>query len=241
MDKQITLPLIVPSVLESFLLNEIPRLCPDLHSPFLIPVHDPAKYAPPMVPNPVLAHLTEQTSEAGNLRYWVITNESMWKGQHPIMEEVFTILWSLFRLFQKSHHRATCEGAEATWHLARSLRRRCLLSKASAAAFLKPETQKPSRRTKGWLDAREAFHFREWVLTVPYTTGRQDDDPDEFEEDGYVYPVPEDLFWEAGDEGDWEGKEVPVWRKRDDAAGGKKRKLGDVDGDGEGAVGAEVA
>ncbi|MCJ1250304.1 hypothetical protein MMC30_007530 [Trapelia coarctata] len=265
MDKQITIPLLVPPALENFLSNELPRLCPDLPShylskAFLIPVHDTAKYDPAAARNPLLKVLPDEASEQGNLRYWVITNESMWTRQHRAMDEVFTVLWSLFRWFQHEDTPNTCNVPEATWHLARSLRRRALHPKV--AAFLGPKhsdherslTCNTKRKFDTGLDARETLLFREWVLTIPHTTGRMDEDPPEFEEDGYLYPVPEELFWKEGDEGKWDGGEVPEWitvreddeetvtkgtcvkRKRavslDGDAGAAGKKVGDVHGNG---------
>jgi len=226
MEKQITIPLLVPSVFEDFLFNELPRLCPDLPShylsnAFLIPVHDATKYTPAAARNPLLASLPEESSEKGNLRYWAITNESMWTRQHHAMDEVFCILWSLFRWFQHEDTPNSCNVPEATWHLARSLRRRALLPKVASALVPKHNDHQRSisrntkRKTKSNndadLDPREALLFREWVLTIPHTTGRMDGDPPEFEEDGYLYPVPDELFWSEGDEGKWDAEEVPEW------------------------------
>jgi hypothetical protein len=242
MDKQITLPLVIPSVLENFLLNEFPRICPDLPShylsnPFLIPVHDPAKYVAPTVPNPVLPSLVEETSETGNLRYWVITNESMWTGQNPAMDEVSAVLWSLFRWFQDVNPVNTCDTPDAAWHLTRSLRRRALLPECASALGPRPighRREKSKRIDTGILDAREALLFREWVLMIPHTTGRLVMDWRDFEEDGYMYPIPDELFWKEGDEGKWDGEEVPAWTagpaEEDEGRGtkGKKRKIGEA-------------
>ena len=216
MQKQITIPLLVPSVLEDFLLNELPRLCPDLPShylskAFLIPVHDATTYQPLTARNQSLLNLVDEATERGNLRYWVITNESMWTRQHPVMDEVFAILWSLFRWFQHGDTPNTCNVPEASWHLARSLRRRALLPRVAAALipkhpdhqrFLSRKTRYNTKRIGGVdLGARESLLFREWVLTIPHTTGRMAEDPEEFEEDGYMYPIPDELFWNEGDEG----------------------------------------
>lgn len=32
-----------------------------------------------------------------------------------------------------------------------------------------------------------------------------------FSEEGVLYPFPDELFWNEGDEGEWDGDGVPLW------------------------------
>lgn len=69
---------------------------------------------------------------------------------------------------------------------------------------------------------------------IPHITGRLNMDWRDFEEDGYMYPIPDELFWKDGDEGKWGGEEVPEWTTgpaKEEAEGetnGKKRKIGEA-------------
>ncbi|KAL9119144.1 MAG: hypothetical protein Q9187_004301 [Circinaria calcarea] len=207
MRKQNTIPLLIPYELENYLLNELPSSYPDLPAsytakPILIPVHDPAKHAP----NATLPSLADVPGEAGNLRYWVITNTNMWACQHRVMDEVFEVLWSLFHQFTESikiNNSATIAGHHATWYMAKSFR---ILPKVST-----PNTK--SSTTASWnskgliagnVDLREAALFRAWVFSVPSYVSREftvDYSEREivFDEEAYMYPVPDELFWRDED------------------------------------------
>lgn len=97
-EKQITIPVIIPWALENFLLSALPQTIDDLPQHFtnfspLIPVHDPTRYDPNISGVP---SLHDTASEKGNLRFWIITNESMWAGQHRMMDEFAELMWPLF-------------------------------------------------------------------------------------------------------------------------------------------------
>ena len=210
MQKQITLPLLIPYELENYLLNELPSSYPDLPAsytakPVLIPVHDPTKH----LPTATLPSLADVPGEAGNLRYWVISNTNMWACQHRVMDEVFEILWSLFHQFTESikiNNSATIVGHHATWYMAKSFRRRCILPKVTT-----PDTKSSttaSRNSKGTIAGnmgpREAALFREWVFAVPSYVDREfSEEYSErgiaFDEEAYMYPVPDELFWKDED------------------------------------------
>lgn len=68
-----------------------------LHSqiPF-INVHDPTKHdhATAQLPS-----LIPTSNEQGNLKYWVLSNESMWTGQDKRQDAVSKILWCLVAWF----------------------------------------------------------------------------------------------------------------------------------------------
>lgn len=206
LEKQITIPLLIPYDLENYLLNELPSSYPDLPAsytakPILIPVHDPARRDP----NATLPSLVDVSTEAGNLRYWVISNTNMWACQHRVIDEVFELLWSLFHQFTESSkvHSARISSPEATWYMAKSFRRRCILPKATTPSTSSTTTSR--RAAPGTLDPREAALFRAWLFAVPYYAFRGfSDDWHErhrpFDEEAYMYPVPDELFWKDAHE-----------------------------------------
>jgi len=201
--KQITVPVIIPTGLEDYLTNVLPQEYSSLswHTPrfrCLIPVHDPSKHDPQTTPIP---SLRDTAGESGNLRFWTITNESMWAGQHPALDETADVLWPLFLWLNQ---RATpnkgplgTDQSDCVWHLARYFRR-CLL----------PESG-------------EANIFRAWALQNPIMPNREnsgttaDESHDLFADERFLYPFPDELFWQAGDEGEWVGVGVPPWQVRE--------------------------
>lgn len=50
---------------------------------------------------------------------------------------------------------------------------------------------------------------RERILEEEPTNGS--DQHALFSEEGVLYPFPDELFWQDGDEGEWDGDGVPVW------------------------------
>ena len=79
--------------------------------------------------------------------------------------------------------------------------------------------------------------FRHWVLAEPLPRNRMIDENDQlrvkrdnFEEGAYLYPVPDELFWNDGDEGEWDGVDVPEWRTAEEEAR-RKRKREEADGE----------
>ena len=249
MEKQITVPLVVPSAFEHFLCRELPNICSDLPShyllnPFLIPVHDPAGQDPA---NPgIIPSLHDTASEAGNLRYWVITNQSMWACQHGAMDEVYKILWSLYHWFTWSkmkHKRSDCAQPMAVWYMAQSIRRRAASPKISSVPAAGNKRSAARNITSG-LTAREAMLFRQWILAEPSHRNRKfrpnhishfRQPRPGFEEDAYLYPVPDELFWKDGDEGKWDSEYVPQWRdvpdedKKGEEPANRKRKVEDME------------
>ena len=205
MEKQITIPLLIPYDLENYILNELPSKYSDIPTsysaqPILIPVHDPARRDP----HATLPSLVDVPGEAGNLRYWVISNTNMWACQHRVMDEVFEILWPLFhRFIEKSKIRsADMSDPEAILYMAKSFRRRCILPNVTTQSTSSATTSQ--RAAPGVLDPREAALFRAWVFAVPYYVYREfTDDWDErggvFDEEAYMYPVPDELFWKDED------------------------------------------
>lgn len=79
-EKQITIPMVVPAELEAHIDNSILSYLNLDHRP-LIPVHDPSKYDPH---NARLPSLPISGHVSGNLRYWIVSNESMWVNLHGL-------------------------------------------------------------------------------------------------------------------------------------------------------------
>ena len=202
-EKQITIPLIVPYGLEDFLIRKLREDYPDLPvtSIPLIPLHDATNYD---ATASILPSLRDSMTEEGNLRYWVITNTSMWAGQHRVLDEMTEILWSLHSLFKALQMASPGETFDSfgprylqNWYKHRY-----------------PETLDEGRR--------DLLLFRKWVLPTPlptfveyYNSNGRDiiSFHPLFDEKVIKYPFPNELFWNAGEEGEWDrGEGVPEWR-----------------------------
>ena len=223
MDKQITIPLVVPHDLEDLMVNQLPQIYSGLpfhftSSAFLIPIHRPpsADQAPLFLPS-----IHDQATEAGNPRYWVISNLNMWACQHRVVDEVFEILYSFFHLFRyndKNSMAFDCSTPQALWHLSKDFRRRAILPEVNS----KIKTQ---RHSSG-LPLREAVLFRAWVFAEPSRYfaaksagqgSRSEPSRDAYlDDEDFVYPIPTELFWTDGDEGDWNKDDIPLWRDVED-------------------------
>ena len=201
MAKQITIPLIVPHDLEEYILHTLPSRYPSLPEhftshPCLIPLHDPnnTQYIGP------IPSLADTGTEDGNLRFWVIDNNSMWASQHRVMDEIYELLWSLFYwLTQQSENSrgnfpVRTSSFECLAHMARSLRRRIVLPEVSDNVELGP----------GFPGKREACLFRTWALDCP----KEVDDTfleargrHPLFQGNYVrYPFEDRLFWKGDKE-----------------------------------------
>ena len=128
MTKQITIPIMIPIELEDSLSRDLaqrPEIPTDGGAqPLLIPVHNTSTHDP-LGPLP---SLHDSTSES-NLRYWVITNESVWAGQHRAVDEASEVFWALFYWCTDSVRRFGRVGTEedCLWQLLRAFRRRIVL------------------------------------------------------------------------------------------------------------------
>lgn len=218
-EKQITIPVNVPFGLENYLMTTLPQEYDDLPSLFmdfkpLVPVHDSSKYNPSTASIP---SLRDTTAESGNLRYWVITNESMWASQHRVLDEFTELMWALAHWFNRALSPATNTGVYtlednslACWQLARSFRRRIVLPEV-------PSDRAPPVAMKSGLPSlRETLLFRPWALISPAKPDREYTESSEaahelFDEDAVLYPFPDSLFWESGDEGSWDEEGFPEW------------------------------
>lgn len=214
-EKQIAIPVMVPWALEDYLLSTLPQQYGDIPSHFtsfrpLIPVHDPLIYDPSTA---ILPSLQDTTSESGNLRYWVITNESMWAQQHPIIDETAELMWSLFHWFNQvggdGAMQMRTDQSMCKWHLARSFRRRIVLPGVSNHSAVTMKSGLPS--------LRETLLFRPWAFSSPITPDRTFNGNarrrghELFHDRWVLYPFPDELFWHASDEGTWDEGGVPPW------------------------------
>jgi hypothetical protein len=166
--KQIAIPLIISQRLESYLSSLwnsglYPR------SPYiLLPVHDAAEYA--QQPQQPLPSLIDNDSETqGNLRYWITTNSTRWKGQDMMWDHIFEILRSLAEYFIRVSESSdatdlgdkheTVFGASCSnlkWELCMSLRRHATARKARGA--------NTSSESRLGFSEEEIEFFKAWVL-----------------------------------------------------------------------------
>ena len=195
-------------------MSSLPQQYGDIPSHFtnfkpLIPLHDASKYNPSTA---ILPSLQDTASESGNLRYWVITNESMWAQQHPVLDETAELLWSLFYWLNRDWGttRIRTDDPNCKWHLARSFRRRIVLPEAPDHSTATMKSGLPS--------LRETLLFKPWAFASPIIPDRhftgQEDGPGHhelFRDEWVRYPFPDDLFWHASDEGSWDEEGVPPW------------------------------
>ncbi|KAL8733561.1 MAG: hypothetical protein Q9166_001969 [cf. Caloplaca sp. 2 TL-2023] len=212
-EKQITMPLIIPMDLEVSINNELASRCqsaPKECLPQLIQVHDPSKYDPGTATVP---SLSDTTNDSGNLRYWLVTNDNMWAGQHRAMDEVTELLTSLFDWFLRCEEQPDNEpikhGADncrCIWHLAKAFRRRLAL----------PEVF-DSRERGQTLPIREIRLFRPWAFRRPARVKRSfvddveeiDKLEDELAKEG---DIPDSAFWDDRYKGTWNDEQgVPFW------------------------------
>ena len=97
MEKQITIPIRIPHDLEQTVNQYISAALSDAgvlndgSYRVLIPVHV-AGQGTSIIPD-----LQDIDGPPGNLRYWVLSNETMWTGIDPRIDAVFEILLALFR------------------------------------------------------------------------------------------------------------------------------------------------
>ena len=123
MEKQMTIPLLIPAELESQLRDLIDSRT-DVGHPWLIPVHDPSKHDSQAARLP---SLPEYGHASGNPRYWVISNESMWAGRYQGFDDVSEVLLCLHRWFEfagLTRNESSTESPECLFWIIQYLRRR---------------------------------------------------------------------------------------------------------------------
>jgi len=231
------MPLIIPYDLEQFVhqlvsdaLNDAGILNGEMEQ-VLIPVHEQGKGTA------ILPDLQDTAAPSGNVRFWVIGNELMWAGIDRRIDEVFEVLWSLFHWQNQAASNGfdvRIDRYEAVHHLAQAFRRRLpaqLDASPSKKSVDPQDTQldsststgpahlRVSRRDK--LSPREAVLFRRWAFHNPSLVNRNYNDDggrhSMFDEENVLYPFPDDLFWNDGDEGEMDGDGVPQWHEVESA------------------------
>ena len=207
MEKQITVPIIIPYDLELHIRDLCSRYTDSVvpNPTHLIPVHDPTRYDAATALLPSLN--STATDESGNPRYVVITNESMWAGQNRAQDEVAEIYWTLFQWLNKSVHLGFPTGTqspECLFHVADLLRDRVLpefIVDDGAA-----DEGSKTAATKSGLPMQEALLFRAWAFCKTrrrFVGNKRIPRAHElFEEEAIEYPFPDELFWNDGDEGE---------------------------------------
>ncbi|KAL8777369.1 MAG: hypothetical protein Q9194_002596 [Teloschistes cf. exilis] len=216
-EKQLTRPLVIPADLQMIIQNELRTqkagLPDDVVSKYVIPVHDSSKYDPRTATVP---SLPDNATESGNLRYWLLTSQTMWAvGHERALHEVAELLMALSDWFARSDGKSDpdtglfnpgTDNGHCIWHLAQMFRRRLVL----------PEASEETKRGQT-LGSRETRLFRAWVLTPPVEVVRG------YDLDVVIanlqkklktsVDVLDHLFWTDGDEGSWDIEEgVPVWQ-----------------------------
>ena len=231
-EKQITTPVVIPAILEDYLLAHLPAQY-NLPSHFvgrdatkpLIPLHDPTQHVLGRITT--IPSLYDTGDEEGNLRYWVITNQSMWANQHEVMDEFAELMWCIFKWFTSACNinppAVDFDQPECIWSLSRYLRQRIIMPEIPGDPM-------------GSL--RQGLLFKPWVLKRPKS---RDDtailDENRRQAEGAMasmstpgFPLPNEYDWQEGDEGDWIGHDVPAWtdvlkRKREEAAPDPRKLL----------------
>ncbi|KAI9705586.1 MAG: hypothetical protein M1836_006342 [Candelina mexicana] len=122
MEKQITLPVLIPLDLEHTIHQYMNSALTDagiMNDSYraLIPVHTAG------AGTTILPDLEDTTGPHGNVRYWVISNETMWAGIDHRIDAVFEILGTLFH-HKFGTNRQIDTSTDELRYLARDLRRR---------------------------------------------------------------------------------------------------------------------
>lgn len=138
----------------------------------------------------------------------MITNESMWAGQHRVLDEISEIYWILFQWLNKSVLLGDLVGTQSTesvFHVADALRGRLLPELIIDDSAADNEGSK-AIATRSGLPIREALLFRAWGFckTRPRFSAENQANPaahELFVEEAIVYPFPDELFWHDDDEG----------------------------------------
>lgn len=216
--QKFALPLVIPVALQTCIEEMGYRYDEILNSALsnvLIPVHDPSSHRPTTA---MLPSLQDNWDERGNLRFWRISKESVWSGEHRALDEITELLLMLFSWFARKQGRNPewylygTDHPHCIWYMADFFRRRLILPKASNAL-----------QRSQVLPEREAHLFRAWALTRPPRAANQARNhflesvnaiEDVLEVEGIME---EKLFWQDGDEGSWEWEEgVPSWGDSED-------------------------
>src|SRR6186713_2097544 len=107
MSKQISLPILLPHDLETFmnnLLADLPHLPRHFtKKPMIVPLYNASAHSASNTDpttQPTLPPMLDNVTAEGNLRYWVLTNRSMWAGQHKMVDEMFDVYKAAFHFLR---------------------------------------------------------------------------------------------------------------------------------------------
>lgn len=237
------MPFIIPLDLEYYILHDIPQQYNDLPHlsmkfPLIIPVHDPTKYTQytdlllQENQHDPIPSLAEKADERGNLRYRIISQDNIWAGQHPVLDEIAILLRFLCQWFNQATSIRSFDSLPKDFHTAseaaishvawsyRSLQLRAI-GKANGELPYSSESMRTRRPTL----TREYEIFRQWVKQPDEEGGNRggfssqqhldacpqtEGDEDEQDEEG---PSTCLSWWAKGDEGEWGEEGAPPWTK----------------------------
>ena len=221
-----SIPLTIPKELEDYIHDEflpsIPNLPPRYtHRPTVTIIHDVLLQND----SAVLPSLHDTDAETGNLRYWVIDDNSIWAGQHPIVDELFALYKAIFRSQSAARHRVgPAKGFHSppikTEYDASDPNFILILAHFLKDRIVPPDRSFESYRSGSIIHPTEKLLFQAWILSDPGRCEGPSLHPSEdrarrrepFDQDDYPYPVPDSLFWTQGDEGQEPSDFVPEWR-----------------------------
>ena len=213
---QLTIPLLIPHDLETAINGTLQREAANGHLPahfvetqMLIPLYNASAHDPVAQIAPSIPPLRDTGGEGGNLRYFIITKESMWSNQNPLVEGVFSVIWALFWfMIDATSHSSlppldfTLTTPRAVQHLARSLQ---------GSLPMEPTIRDNAQISKFEIDPEEAESFRAWV----FRKGRDDDDGDGDDDED----EDEDNSEDSSDEGSYSSEDdddSEHWEDEDD-------------------------
>ncbi|KAI9800277.1 MAG: hypothetical protein M1833_003391 [Piccolia ochrophora] len=244
LEKQMTIPVIVGHDLEEYLkrlmreaLQDGCDVPADTQEQLLIPVHEVGHG------NQVLPDLPEDLSPKGNLRYWVIGNETMWAGIDRKIDMVFDVLKTITGWIESRGTGAYIDTPSSLHHFAHEYRKMLPyslegpankdkgqlgssgdLDPASASLINDTSQRCPMSADNGGRKdttvCREAHLFRQWVLHWPLARDQSAIDQCYYASPS-PYPPPDEAFWSPVE------KTASTTRVTGSELRGKKRKLGE--------------
>ncbi|KAL8793670.1 MAG: hypothetical protein Q9195_003719 [Heterodermia aff. obscurata] len=192
-EKQITIPFMMPWDLEMHIaecLNtdgvassrSLPKTSP------IINVHDPTKHDHTTAQLPSLS-ATEH--ERGNLKYWVISNQSMWVGQDKKQDAVADVLWCLVGSYMQYLNYGPRPSTDTDSRNCLLWTIRYLQRKLGTLPGI-PSASDDDRRRQGLPTVKESLKFRTFVAGTLIPNLEQPEKPVNDDE------------WIQGDNGDYE-------------------------------------
>ena len=138
--------------------------------------------------------------EEPSWRLWVVDKYTMWARQYRTFDEITELMKSSFYLFKASKCTPHVDMELTKLQLARSFRRRIVLPEVSDYISLQ------TAMNSGSISHRESTLFRPWVSQVAHR-----DNVHHASTVGYNSAIPDEDFWQDGDEGTWDDVGAPTW------------------------------